>query len=97
MNFPEIKVYKSHKDARLYDKGNFTYEIFATEDVIIAPGQSKMVDTGLVIRLPPCYRANVLPRNVIHSVNCHASSLHVTLENTGTVQCTVPAGYIYWE
>lgn len=42
-------------------------DLFAAEDVIIAPGETKVIKTNLAVQLPPGYEAVVRPRSGITS------------------------------
>lgn len=50
--------------AHLTDSG---FDLFANEDVIIEPGETKVIKTGIAIKLPPGYEAQVRPRSGITS------------------------------
>ena len=50
------------KYAHEYDAG---FDLVAAEDVIIEPGETKIVPTGLAIALPPGYEAQIRPRSGI--------------------------------
>jgi dUTP pyrophosphatase len=48
------------KYARERDAG---FDLIATEDVIIEPGETKLVPTGLAFELPPGYEMQIRPRS----------------------------------
>lgn len=79
-----VKVKKLSKDAVIpkyaheWDAG---VDLVAAEDVIIEPGETKIVPTGLAIALPPGYELQVRPRSGITV----RTKLRVQL---GTVDCT---------
>lgn len=50
------------KYAHDYDAG---FDLVATEDVIIDPGETKLIPTGLAFELPPGYELQVRPRSGI--------------------------------
>jgi dUTP pyrophosphatase len=50
------------KYAHEFDAG---FDLVAAEDVIIEPGETKIVPTGLAIALPPGYEAQIRPRSGI--------------------------------
>jgi len=50
------------KYAHEYDAG---FDLVAAEDVIILPGETKIIPTGLAIALPPGYEAQIRPRSGI--------------------------------
>ena len=58
------------------------YDLVAAEDVIIAPGETVIVPTGIAIKLPPGYEAQVRPRSGVTS----RTKLRVSLG-------TIDAGY----
>jgi len=51
---------KAHKT----DSG---FDLFANEDITIAPGQTKIISTGIAIHLPEGYEAQVRPRSGVTS------------------------------
>lgn len=64
-----------------YD-GDAGFDLVAVEDVIIEPGETKLVPTGLAVELPPGYELQIRPRS------------GVTLKTKLRVQLgTVDAGY----
>jgi dUTP pyrophosphatase len=67
------------KYAREHDAG---FDLIATEDVIIEPGETKLIPTGLAFELPPGYEMTIRPRS------------GVTLKTKLRVQLgTVDSGY----
>lgn len=67
------------KYAREHDAG---FDLIATEDVIIEPGETKLIPTGLAFELPPGYEMQIRPRS------------GVTLKTKLRVQIgTVDSGY----
>jgi dUTP pyrophosphatase len=66
------------KYAHEWDAG---VDLVAAEDVIIEPGETKIIPTGLAIALPPGYELQVRPRSGITV----RTKLRVQL---GTVDCT---------
>jgi dUTP pyrophosphatase len=63
-------------------EGDAGFDIIATEDVIIEPGETKLVPTGLAFELPPGYEMQIRPRS------------GVTLKTKLRVQLgTVDSGY----
>jgi dUTP pyrophosphatase len=61
------------------------FDLVASEDVIIQPGETKIVPTGLAMEIPPHYEIQVRPRSGI-TVN---TKLRVQL---GTVDCGFRGG-----
>jgi len=43
------------------------FDLFANESVIIEPGETKVIKTGIAVQLPPCYEAQVRPRSGVTS------------------------------
>lgn len=63
-------------------EGDAGFDLIATEDVIIEPGETKLVPTGLAFELPPGYEMQIRPRS------------GVTLKTKLRVQLgTVDSGY----
>lgn len=62
----KIKVKKLHPDAVIpkYAKpGDSGFDLVATEDVVIEPGQTALVPTGLAFEIPVSYELQVRPRS----------------------------------
>jgi dUTP pyrophosphatase len=63
-----VKIKRLHPDAVIpryaheFDAG---FDLVAVEDVVIEPGETKLVRTGLAISLPPGYELQVRPRSGI--------------------------------
>jgi dUTP pyrophosphatase len=65
-----VRVKKLHPDAvipRYARPGDAGFDLVAVEDVLIAPGESASVRTGLAFELPPGYEIQVRPRSGISS------------------------------
>lgn len=61
-----IKVKKLHDDAVIpqYAKpGDAGFDLVATEDVTIRPGQTRLIPTGLALAIPVGYEIQVRPRS----------------------------------
>src|SRR5690625_807459 len=43
------------------------FDLFANEDAIIEPGQTVVIKTGVAVKLPPGYEAQVRPRSGVTS------------------------------
>ncbi len=43
------------------------FDLFANESVIIEPGETKVIKTGIAVQLPPGYEAQVRPRSGVTS------------------------------
>ena len=39
------------------------YDLYASEDVIIEPGETRVIPTGIAVELPPGYEAQIRPRS----------------------------------
>jgi len=78
-----VKFYKRHEQAKLPAYGSAEAagaDISSVEDVIIPPGEHRLIDTGLDCRLPKGYEIQVRPRSGL------AAKQQVTVLNTpGTV------------
>lgn len=63
-----VKVRKLHDDAvipRYATDGASGFDLVAVEDVVIAPGETKLVRTGLAFEIPPGYEMQIRPRSGI--------------------------------
>ncbi|MEW4281789.1 dUTP diphosphatase [Priestia megaterium] len=63
-----VKIKRLSEDAvipKYAHEGDAGFDIVASEDVIIEPGETKIVPTGLAIALPPGYEAQIRPRSGI--------------------------------
>jgi dUTP pyrophosphatase len=63
-----VKIKRLHPDAvipRYAHEGDSGFDLVAVEDVIIEPGETKLVRTGLAFELPPGYEIQVRPRSGI--------------------------------
>jgi len=61
-----IKIKKTHPEAvipKYATPGSAGFDLVAVEDVIIAPGETKLVRTGLVFEIPEGYEIQVRPRS----------------------------------
>lgn len=68
MNEIPVKIKRLHPDAVIpkYAKpGDSGFDLVAVEDVIIAPGETVLVPTGLAFEIPPGYEMQVRPRSGI--------------------------------
>ena len=82
-----IKVKKLHAGAVLPVKAHADdagYDLYSREEVLIPPGESHLVPTGLAIALPPLTEAQIRPRSGL------ALKHQVTVLNTPG---TIDAGY----
>jgi dUTP pyrophosphatase len=59
-------------------------DLHAVEDVLIAPGETKLIPTGIAIELPPGYEAQIRPRSGL------ALKHSITLPNA---PATIDPGY----
>ena len=63
-----IKIKRLHQDAVLPKKaheGDAGFDLVATEDVIIEPGETELVPTGIAVELPEGFELQVRPRSGI--------------------------------
>ena len=61
-----LYVEKCHPDARLPEYAHLTdsgMDVFAVEDITINPGETKLVPTGLKVRIPKGYELQVRPKS----------------------------------
>lgn len=82
-----IAVEKCHEDAKMPEYANLTdsgMDIYAIEDVIIKPGETVLVHTGIKAQLPPGYELQVRPKSGISL----KSKMRI-----GNAPGTVDAGY----
>ncbi|MDR9792706.1 dUTP diphosphatase [Aeribacillus pallidus] len=80
-----VKIKRLHPDAvipQYAHEGDAGFDLVAVDDVIIEPGETKLIRTGLAFELPPGYEIQVRPRSGI--------SLKTKLR---VVLGTVDAGY----
>lgn len=66
INDIKVKIKRTHPDAtlpRYAHDGDAGFDLVAVEDVIIEPGETKLVRTGLAVELPPGYELQVRPRS----------------------------------
>ena len=64
----QVKIKRLHPDAvipQYAHEGDAGFDLVAVEDVIIAPGETANVPTGIAIELPPGYELQVRPRSGI--------------------------------
>ncbi|MFB5588494.1 dUTP diphosphatase [Bacillus cereus] len=63
-----VKIKRLHEDAVIpkYAKpGDSGFDLVAVEDVIIEPGETNVVKTGLAFEIPPGYEMQIRPRSGI--------------------------------
>ncbi|WP_416045901.1 dUTP diphosphatase [Priestia megaterium] len=63
-----VKIKRLSEDAvipKYAHEGDAGFDLVAAEDVIIEPGETKIIPTGLAIALPPGYEAQIRPRSGI--------------------------------
>jgi len=63
-----VKIKRLNEDAvipKYAREGDAGFDLIATEDVIIEPGETKLVPTGLAFELPPGYEMQIRPRSGI--------------------------------
>ena len=62
----KLKVWKKDPRAKLPERsteGSVGYDIFSLEEIEIAPGEFKLIRTGLVIQTEPPYALFIFPRS----------------------------------
>lgn len=68
MNAINVKIKRLHPDAvipQYATDGSAGFDLVAIEDVIIAPGETKLVRTGLAFEIPQGYEMQIRPRSGI--------------------------------
>lgn len=63
-----VKICKLHADAQIPQyatDGSAGFDLVAIEDVVIAPGETALVRTGLAFEIPPGYEMQIRPRSGI--------------------------------
>jgi dUTP pyrophosphatase len=104
----KIRINKLHPEAILphYAHGpqeDAGLDLRAVERVVLTPGVSQAVPTGIAIELPPGYEAQVRPRSGMalkHSVTCnfgtidpgYRGEIRVIMFNLGRSDYTIEAG-----
>lgn len=61
-----IRIKKLASEARLPEKAHPTdagYDVFANEEALIGPGESRLIKTGIAMALPPLTEAQIRPRS----------------------------------
>lgn len=80
-----IKVKKLHEKAIIPQKahsGDLGYDLFSTEDVLIVPGETKLISTGIAIQFPAGYGGFIKDRSSV-----------ATKKNLFTVAGVIDNGY----
>jgi dUTP pyrophosphatase len=79
----QLKIKKLNESAKApfrADSGSSGFDLFATENVLILPGEKRLVGTGLAMEVPVNYEIQIRPRSGLAAKN------GVTVLNTpGTV------------
>lgn len=66
MTKPTVKFVKRYPDAQLPQyktSGSAGMDLCTVERFMLRPGESKLIDTGLSMELPPGYEAQIRPRS----------------------------------
>lgn len=61
-----LKVRRLNANAKLPTRAHATdsgFDLYAAEDVLLAPGETAIVPTGIALELPPGYDAQIRPRS----------------------------------
>lgn len=64
--FVSVAIEKCHEDAVVPQYANISdsgMDLYALEDYVIAPGETKLIPTGIKIALPPGYELQVRPKS----------------------------------
>lgn len=62
----KIKRLRDVELPRYAKPGDAGFDLVAAEDVIINPGETKVIPTGLAFEIPPGYELQVRPRSLRH-------------------------------
>jgi deoxyuridine 5'-triphosphate nucleotidohydrolase len=104
--FPPIKIKKLHPAAQLPQRGTIFSagaDLFCVEAFTLAPGERRLVQTGLAIEIPPGFYGRVAPRSglaVRHGIDVLAgvidadyrAEVKVPLINFGQELVSIKAG-----
>lgn len=69
-NLPQVGFKRLTDDAVIPTKAHASdsgFDLVASEDIIVAPGETAVVPTGIVVRLPEGFEATVRPRSGVTS------------------------------
>ena len=80
------------------------FDLFANEDVIIPPGVTRVISTGIAIHLPDGYEAQVRPRSGVTSKtklrvqlgtidNSYTGEIGIIVDNIATFEQAYPKGF----
>ena len=61
-----VPIEKCHEDAKIpvyVHKGDAGMDIYAVEDITLAPGETKIIPTGLKVAIPRGYEIQVRPKS----------------------------------
>jgi dUTP pyrophosphatase len=70
MNIEHLKIKRLHPDAIIPSYAHATdsgFDLHAIEDVVIKPGETALIRTGLAIQIPPDHEIQIRPRSGITS------------------------------
>ena len=83
----QLKVKKIHEDAKIpayAHKGDSGMDLYSVEEIVLQPGETKLVKTGLQIAVPKGFEVQVRPKSGL------AAKFGITVLNTPG---TVDSGY----
>lgn len=80
------------------------FDLFTNEKVIIYPGETRIIKTGIATHLPDCYEAQVRPRSGVTSKtkfrvqistidNDYTGEIGIIIDNHYGFTQTIPKGY----
>ncbi len=109
MNMKKIRVgfKRLTDDAIIPTKAHATdsgFDLFANENVIVPPGVTRIIKTGIAIKLPPGYEAQVRPRSGVTSKtglrvqlgtidNSYTGEIGIIVDNVSDHLMSYPAGF----
>lgn len=103
----EFKVKKLHEDAIIPTKvheSDSGWDLYILNDIEIKPKETVIIPTGIAIKLPPFYEAQVRPRSGVTSKtklrvqlgtidNDYTGDIGIIVDNIGDEPITLNSGY----
>ena|SRR5690625_512472 len=94
-------------DAILPEKAHASdsgFDLFANETVIIPPGETRVINTGIAVHLPEKYEAQIRPRSGVTSQtmlrvqlgtidNSYTGEIGIIVDNISTIKQEYPKGF----
>lgn len=103
----ELKVKKLHEDAIIPTKAHESdsgWDLYILDDIEIKPKETVIIPTGIAIKLPPFYEAQVRPRSGVTSKtklrvqlgtidNDYTGDIGIIVDNIGDEPIALNSGY----